>query len=380
MEKSLVAIVPCGSYQEELVYEAVNKGIELIGGLDSIIKKDEKVLVKPNMLKPLDPSKNTTTHPFVFGGVLKCLYEKGYKNVTYGDSPAIGANMSCEDTSKVCGLTSQAEKFNVKLGDFENAQTVNNKDGKTAKKFILCNEVINADAIISVSKMKTHALENITGAIKNQYGCIYANNKALGHAKYPNSTIFAKMLVELNKFIKPRLYVMDGIIAMEGNGPSNGDPVLMNVLLFSKDPVAMDAVFARLVNLKPEYVPTCFYGEKMGLGNYNLSNIEIITPEGKVTEEEAFKKYGNPNFVVNRKKQKFWDIKTMFFSTKPTHRPVVDLDKCIACGVCQNACPVDGKAVHSGNGQKAKYDYSKCIRCYCCQELCPAKAITRKDK
>ena len=57
---------------------------------------------------------------------------------------------------------------------------------------------------------------------------------------------------------------------------------------------------------------------------------------------------------------------------------MVDLDKCIGCGVCQNACPVDGQAVHAGRGQKAVYDYSKCIRCYCCQEMCPAKAISKK--
>ena len=58
------------------------------------------------------------------------------------------------------------------------------------------------------------------------------------------------------------------------------------------------------------------------------------------------------------------------------HRPKVDLKKCIGCGVCQEACPVPEKAVHSGHGKKAKYDYKKCIRCYCCQEMCPAKAIS----
>lgn len=57
-------------------------------------------------------------------------------------------------------------------------------------------------------------------------------------------------------------------------------------------------------------------------------------------------------------------------------RPRVDPKLCIACGICEESCPVPEKAVHSGHGQKAKYDYAKCIRCYCCQEMCPAKAIT----
>ena len=52
---------------------------------------------------------------------------------------------------------------------------------------------------------------------------------------------------------------------------------------------------------------------------------------------------------------------------------------CIGCGICQQACPVDGQAVHSGHGQKAVYNYKKCIRCYCCQEMCPVGAITRKQ-
>ena len=57
------------------------------------------------------------------------------------------------------------------------------------------------------------------------------------------------------------------------------------------------------------------------------------------------------------------------------HRPKADLKKCIACGICEESCPVPEKAVHSGHGKKAVYDYKKCIRCYCCQEMCPVKAI-----
>lgn len=380
MNKSIVAILPCNNYDEELVYQNVKKGIELIGGLSSIISKDEKILIKPNLLKPLDPSKVATTHPTVFGAVLRCLKEEGYTNITYGDSSAIGANASNEEIAKITGLKEQADKYEVSLGDFDDCKLVKNPYGKTGKKFYLCNEVINADAIISVSKMKTHALENITGAIKNQYGCIYSTNKAIGHAKYPNSRVFAKMLVDLNKLVNPRLHIMDGVIAMDGNGPGAGDPFAMKVILISKDPVALDATYAMLVNLNPEYVPTCVYGEKMGLGNMNFKNISLVTLDGEISKEEAYAKYGNSDFNVNRKNLNFWDLKTMFSKKKERkHKPVVDPNKCVACGVCQEACPVDGKAVHSGNGKKAEYDYTKCIRCYCCQEVCPAKAIQRVD-
>lgn len=375
--KSLVALIPCDNYDEEKVYDAISKGIELIGGLDSLINKDEKILVKPNLLSGSNPSKAITTNPSVFGAILKYLREKGYQNITYGDSPAGVTNM--EEVVKVAELKEQADKYDVKLGDFDNYQTVNNPNGHVAKKFALCKGVVGADAIISVSKMKTHALENITGAVKNQYGCIFSNKKSLGHAKYPNSNIFARMLADLNLYLKPRLFIMDGIIAMEGNGPASGNPIFMKTILISKDPVALDSVFARLVDLKPEYVPTIVYGDKYKLGTMDFNNISVITPDGEITIDDAFKKYGNPNFDVNRKKRSFWSLKEIFHKSKEkSHRPVVNLDLCIACGKCEGVCPVDGKAVHSGNGNKAKYDYSKCIRCYCCQEICPAKAISRE--
>lgn len=376
--KTVVAIVPCDSYDEEKVYNSISKGIELIGGLDDLIDKNEKILVKPNLLSGSDPSKTITTNPVVFEAVLRYLREKDYQNITYGDSPA--GTYKMEQIVEVTKLKDRALKYNVPLGDFEGYKTVDYPNGKVAKKFALCNGVVDTDAIISISKMKTHALENITGAVKNQYGLIYSSKKALGHAKYPNSDIFAKMLVDLNKYIKPRLYIMDGIIAMEGNGPASGDPVFMKTILVSKDPVALDSVFARLINLKPEYVPTNVYGDKYGLGTMNFNNISLVTPDGEISINEAYEKYGNPNFVVNRNKRSFWNIKALLHrAKKKMHRPVVDLDLCIACGKCEETCPVEGKAVHSGNGNKAIYNYNKCIRCYCCQEICPAKAISRKD-
>lgn len=376
-QKSKVALIPCESYDEEKVYQAISKGIELIGGLDSLIAKDEKILVKPNLLSGSNPNKTITTNPSVFEAVLKYLRNNNYQNITYGDSPAGKYNM--EEIVKVTELKDRADKYNVPLGDFDNYESIDNPQGDVAKKFDLCKGVINADAIISVSKMKTHALENITGAVKNQYGCIYSNKKALGHAKYPSSNSFARFLIELNLFLKPRLYIMDGIVAMEGNGPASGDPVSMKVILVSKDPVALDSVFSKLINLKPEYVPTNVQGSKYKLGTMDYKEISIITPDGEITADEALNKYGKVNFNVNRKKPAFWVIRRFFNFNKKKHKPVVDLNLCIGCGKCEEACPVEGKAVHSGNGNKAKYDYSKCIRCYCCQELCPVKAISRQD-
>lgn len=80
--------------------------------------------------------------------------------------------------------------------------------------------------------------KRVTGGVKNLYGCISGLHKAKGHTKYTNADIFARQLIDLNQLIKPRFCVMDGIVAMDGNGPTSGDPVKMKVLLLGNDPVA----------------------------------------------------------------------------------------------------------------------------------------------
>lgn len=376
--KSTVYLLPCDSYDEEKVYNCMTKGFELMGGLDKLIARDEKILIKPNLLNGAPPEKAVSTHPAVFGSVLRYLKERSYGDLHYGDSSGVGAG-DINKVVEVCGLRSEAEKYNVPLLTFETQATVAFPEGKVAKKFNLAQEVLDCDAIISVCKMKTHALESITGALKNQYGCVFGGSKALGHARYPNSRSFADMIADLNSLLKPRLFIMDGILAMEGNGPGSGDPVYMNLILISQDPVALDTVFSRLIYVDPDSIPTTVSAYESGLGTMLDDEIEVMTPDGAITTKEAQQKYGNPNFNVNRKKPRFWNIGAAAGTLrKQFDKPVLIASKCIGCGVCEEACPAEGKAVHSGNGRKAVFDYKKCIRCYCCQEMCPAKAIKRK--
>ena len=311
----------------------------------------------------------------MFEAVLACLREDGYGSVLYGDSPG-HPGMTAQKCAEGCGLTEPAASYQVPLGDFDHGSMVSFPEGKVSRSFYLANAVQEADALINVCKMKTHALERLTGAVKNMYGCIVGLNKGAGHVAYSNSDVFADMLSDLNRCVRPRLHIMDGITAMEGNGPTSGTPIDMKVLLFSADPVALDAVFAALVHLDPALVPTCVSGAKYGLGTDDFSRIVVRTPEGDLTPQEAAARYGNPDFDVFRGKLKK-HLLTKLVPLLPflQERPKADPQKCIGCGICEKACPVPEKAVYSGNGQKAVYDYKKCIRCFCCQEMCPAKAI-----
>ena len=377
--KSRVALIPCDSYDEEKVYAAVKEGFSLLGGVKKFVKPEDRLLVKVNALSNSRPEKGITTNPAVFGAVLRCLREDGICNIKYGDSPG-NPLTDPKGAMKDTGLLAVGEKYGAVIGNFSEAESVKYKEGKKAKSFLLCKAAGEADVIFDVCKMKTHALTKITGAIKNQYGFIYGLNKAAGHARYTNSKTFSEMLVDLNRCLGIRLHIMDGVVAMEGNGPASGDLVNMNVILMSEDPVALDSVFSKLVFLDPEMVYPCVAGEKYGLGTMNYDNIEILTPEGEISAKEAAAKYGKPDFNVERKLRKTWSIPILNQLGRKYHdRPVANLDVCIGCGVCEEACPVDGKAVHSGKGKKAEYNYKKCIRCYCCQEMCPVGAI-KKDK
>ena len=376
--KSKVVLLPCREYDEEKIHMLLKQGLDFLGGVETLIPKDAKILLKPNLLKKAEVEKAVITHPVVVGAFAGILRENGYENIVLADSCGHGTTQA---VIRGTGMDTYLEKYHIPAVDYSEGVKTAYPQGVQAKEFILPKELLEQDCVISLSKMKTHALERITGAVKNSYGFVYGFHKAKGHTQYPSADSFARMLIDLNKCVAPKLYVMDGIVAMEGNGPGSGDPVSMNVLLMSTDPVALDSVFSRLVYLKPEMVPTNYHGEKMGLGTWKEEEITLLTPDGEISMAEAVKKYGNPDFNVDRTevRKNIWTKMAgalKIFQKKP----YIEADKCVRCGICVQSCPVPGKAVdfRKGKDKPPVYDYKKCIRCFCCQEMCPKKAIKVK--
>ncbi len=370
MDRSKVAIVRCESYDGDTVFAAVKKAVDLIGGIDAIIGANEKVLLKPNNLASSKPDDAVTTHPAVFDAAIRLLTEAGL-SVTYGDSP--GFEKPSASLAK-SGFAAVAERRGIPLGDFEKGKTVQYQAGKVWKQFEIANACLEADAIVSLPKMKTHALTRITGAVKNQFGCVYGLNKAAFHVKIPGPVQFSRMLVDLNGRLKPRLFIMDGIVAMEGNGPRGGTPRKMNCLIVSRDPVAVDSTFCRMIGLDPSWIPTNSYGKKEGLGTWLAGEIELLGDPLEDFFKGDFDVVRKPLTGAGRKPNGI--IANLFYP-----RPVIDGAKCIKCGICVDTCPVEGKALDFTDGVRdlpPVYDYTKCIRCYCCQEMCPHKAITAK--
>lgn len=369
---SKVALIGCSSYDYNEVKEAVTKGIGLLGGPSFFARAGEKILLKPNWIMAVAPEKAATTHPAVFKAVAEIFKAQGVK-LSYGDSPAFN---SPESAAKKTGCADVAKALDIPLADFNNGKEVAFHEAIQNKKLTIANGVIESDGLISLPKLKTHGFLKLTGSVKNQFGCVPGMLKGEYHVKLPNPSDFAKMLVDINSFIKPRLFIMDGIIGMEGNGPMNGDPVKMGLLMFSADPVALDATVCRLIGVDPEYSLTVKFGKEAGLGTYAESEVELLG--------DPVESFRNLRFKVDREPLK--SLKTgggilRLVNNAIVPKPYIVKDKCKKCGVCVKMCPIEPKAVdwHDKNrNNPPSHRYDKCIRCYCCQELCPEGAIEIK--
>ncbi|MFC1919094.1 DUF362 domain-containing protein [Chloroflexota bacterium] len=367
-EISRVALVKCDTYDYGQVYNAVETGVELLGGISNFVKEGEKILIKPNVLIGTNPETCVCTHPTVFEAVGRIL-KKAKVTLSYGDSSGFGRS---EANMRRARLKQVADELGIMLADFSKGQYLSHHIALLNKKFFLASGVLETDGLVSLPKLKTHGLTRITGAVKNQFGCIPGLRKSQFHVKMADPSDFAKMLVDLNTLIKPRLYIMDGIMAMEGNGPRSGKPKKLGVLLFSDDPVAIDSIVCKIINLNPEYVPTSIPGEIAGLGTYHYENIKVLGDNIESVIDKSFEVIRKPVMPVSTGKLR------KFIKNQTCSKPMINETICTNCGTCVKHCPVKPKAVDWHNGDKNSpptYEYERCICCYCCQELCPEGAI-----
>lgn len=362
-----VALVQCDNYEIDQVRNAARRGIHLLGGAGCFAAPGEKLLLKPNLLAPDPPDRCVTTHPAVFQAVAEIFLETGAR-LSYGDSPGFG---NTEKAARRAGLLSIAEDLHISMGNFSEGERVSFPDGDIQKFFILARAVQEAQGVISLPKLKTHALTIMTGAVKNQFGCIPGLLKGEFHARLSAMQHFVTMLVDLTRCIKPRLYVMDGIIAMEGNGPRSGKPRNLGVLLFGTDPVALDATACRMIGIPPDRLDILVAGQKGGLGTMKKDQIHLVG--------DPLSSFATVDFDLPRAATLMGRVQNRHVRDALVARPQIVEDKCVRCGICVQVCPVNPKALAWEDATQDKipvYSYDRCIRCYCCQELCPEGAIT----
>lgn len=367
-----VVVIKCDSYENSKVIDSLRKGIDLLGGISELFSSGEKILIKPNILAGDHPDKNVTTHPAVLAGLADILQENDCL-ISYGDSPGFGSLKRAAERS---GIKRVFDERGIEAGDFETIEKVPFQDGVILKNIPLAKGIISSDAIISVSKMKAHGFTRITGAVKNQFGCLPGLIKGEFHVKMPDIIDFSKVLHDINNLVKPRLFIMDGIVAMEGNGPRGGNSIKMNTLLFSTDPIALDMVFCKLIDLNPEFVPT--------MRSCSDEDLMIYTYDDIVLAGDKIDSLINSKFKVTRKRfERFASAGSFptFLKNLISPKPVINYNTCKNCGKCVLQCPTDPKSVNWQDDVDFPYpvyDYKTCIRCYCCQEMCPHNSISIK--
>ena len=150
------------------------QGLDFLGGVETLIPKDAKILLKPNLLKKAEVEKAVITHPVVVGAFAGILRESGYENIVLADSCGHGTTQA---VIRGTGMDTYLEKYHIPAVDYSEGVKTAYPQGVQAKEFILPKELLEQDCVISLSKMKTHALERITGAVKNSYGFVYGFHK-----------------------------------------------------------------------------------------------------------------------------------------------------------------------------------------------------------
>ena len=351
----------CHSYEQGEVEAQVRAAVDQLGGFAAYVKPGEKVLVKPNLLVGAAPERAISTHPAVMRAVIRGCQEAGTE-VWVGDSSGFGNSRANAAQS---GIIAVCEETGARFTPFDTVREVPFPDGKIAKRFLLGEPVVTADKVISVAKFKTHGLMMYTGAVKNLYGTIAGREKTRLHLSYQNGRDFGAMLLDLYRLVRPALSIVDAVVGMEGDGPRNGTPRQVGLILAGSDGVAVDTVGAALIGLAPHNVPYLACAAEMGLAT-DLSQIEIA---GVSLSEARVQGFKLPPVGDGRPVPAWLGD---FGRKLVTARPIVDAARCAACGACRQNCPPG--AIRLEN-HRAVIDDDKCIRCYCCQEICPHAAI-----
>lgn len=357
-----VAAIACPDYQSPALERTVRQAVDLCGGMESLIKPGQQVLLKPNLLGAYAVQRRVTTDPAVVLAAGKLVAEAGGK-IVIGDSPGIdGFKRSCQKS----GLDQVAAELDAELVELSDPAPVRTPQGCLYRRLDLARQAVEADVIINLPKLKTHCMMLLTMGVKNLFGTIVAQRKSEWHYAIGQDRIsFANLLLDIHATLAPAMTILDGVWAMEGRGPSNGEPKHVGVIAASTDALALDLHMARLLGAHDELFPLRQAAAQRGLLD---SQVEITGNAIPDVKDFALPELGTIAMVpepINR-----------FLQRRAAPKPLQSSEVCQACGKCAEICPPGCITL---NGRKASFDHNACIRCYCCHEVCPADAIYFKQ-
>lgn len=273
---SKVGLARCGSYSPADVDAALDVALAPFGGLAGAsgfgrtIGRGSRVLVKPNFLRAAPADRAVTPHPAVARAVCQRLLDLGAQ-VTIADSPAFG---SARVVAEACGIAEVADELGIEVRGFSRPVRVRTPTNRTLQ---LGREAVEADAVVNLCKLKGHQQVGMTMAVKNLFGCIVGKRKPAWHMRLGDrDNRFGELLVEVYRTVAPTISICDAVVAMEGDGPGDGDPRHLGLLLAAEDGVALDTVAATVVGFDAPSLRTYRAAAALGVGTPALQDIEVL--------------------------------------------------------------------------------------------------------
>ncbi|MBN2422223.1 DUF362 domain-containing protein [Candidatus Woesearchaeota archaeon] len=352
-----LALVKCDGYKN--IKKAIQKSLDLLGGLNKYVKQKDKVLIKPNICTCRTPEKAAVTHPLLIRAVIE-LVKEITPYVYVGEQTASTLSGSPKEAIEKTGIKKIIQDTNSSFRDFQYEGFVEKyiKDSVVLNKTGFAEAYFDADVIINLPKLKSHSITYLTGAIKNCIGFLSPEGRKCLDSLIKDITDFNQAIVDVFSFIRPKikLNIMDAVVAMEGEGgPTTGLPVKIGYIITSEDAVAIDTVASKLTGHTPSKILTSRYAALRGFGTNDFRKIKIYGQ--RLQAIDSFKKHSSYKKMLNKTTESFelWIT-----------------EKCKLCGACIKSCPAD--AIKKSHG-KYIINKKKCIQCLCCLEVCSIGAI-----
>jgi len=363
-----VAVSRCGSYELSAVKAALRELLDNCGGVEAIFGGARSIALKVNLLSRTPPERAATTHPAIVTAFAQIICESGRRPIVIESPPGPYNAAVLRSFYSRCGIEEAAGAGGADLSYDTTVTRVSCPDGAASKSYNLIGAALNADAIVSLARLKTHAFMAMTGAVKNMFGCVPGMEKVEAHAHFADAALFGEQLVDICECVKPVFSVVDAVTAMEGEGPQSGVPRDVGLILGGRSPYNVDLAAAGLIGLKPSRVPAVAAAARRGLCPETVGRLDIRGlggPFGDVAVRD-FRKASSTGMLA-----RFGGMFGGRLVRALTPRPVVKPSACAGCGICAEHCPAQTIEMRG----KAKIVHKKCISCFCCHELCPHKAI-----
>ncbi len=347
----------CQEYKAEAIADSLRRGLSALN-LEGAVKSGDRVLLKPNLIMAKAPELAITTHPEVVRAVAMVLNDCGAQ-LYLGDSPGFGSLKHCLEKSCIQAVM---KGMDIAMVSFDEETTNLDPENLIAKKLTLAAAAFKYDKIINLPKLKTHSMMGSTLAVKNLFGFIPGLSKAKWHLRAGHDRhLFARVILDIYKQVTPAWNFLDGIVAMEGEGPTGGTPRHCGLLALSDDAPLLDYLVEKWVGY-PELTPLSQEAQKLGW----LPDEKLFAC-GPAADKPLFPKIKTAKGAdqATFPGQRLW---RRFFVKKP----LISRSRCHRCRVCVQHCPAQAMKLVD---DKIVIDYKRCIRCYCCQELCPYGAV-----